>query len=569
MISYFKYDNGNAFTIDGVPYSGYFHVLNGSAFSGKKPLGDSRQLSANGNFLSDLFISKAVFDGVTPSIDLAIPNALDILNDNTLTELLTRVDDNNLKIYQNSIFINPNNLPYDYKNTYFYTLTSTEADIRTPDDLMYGKNVYTHSDPFSYSEEWAFLDRVTTGSFIVDKDDNFIYYCVADNITYTLSGTFNDPSKKLAVISQSPITDNLKIEQDYDTNELFFYKEDSLSIYDLSKYEDCNNLFLKDQISLSATSETIPYYAMGYNKRSEYVNDVIYIKNKYSNEIFLTLPLSQLNLDQLIGIDIRKEDDNIIIVGKKDEKTYFIFFDSDNYTETFRYEELLYSENTTAIKFSDEDSDFFYLIKSIDKIDASAEERPDTEIRSLLNINNRLSKTRSSNFFYISDYLFNTTEEKINTIQIKFNSNRMKSNSYNNLTYTTLQKNGYLYFIMHNIGRLYVSKTKTSLYQNFVPLNLDKKFEKFNCNYSSLGLSFNSAILNLIRDTLNIATAVEKVKTSMGDLSNPLDSLIPTPELQFQLENLFLNGNETINVVSLQRIFTIINDLQKKLVHLS
>ena len=55
----------------------------------------------------------------------------------------------------------------------------------------------------------------------------------------------------------------------------------------------------------------------------------------------------------------------------------------------------------------------------------------------------------------------------------------------------------------------------------------------------------------------------------MGDLANPLDSLIPTPELQFQLENLFLNGNETINVVSLQRIFTIINDLQKKLVHLS
>ena len=79
----------------------------------------------------------------------------------------------------------------------------------------------------------------------------------------------------------------------------------------------------------------------------------------------------------------------------------------------------------------------------------------------------------------------------------------------------------------------------------------------------------NLKILNLLKDTINIATLVEKVKPSTGDLANPTISVIPTPELNYELENLFLNGNENINVVSLQRIFTLINDLQKKLVDLS
>lgn len=568
MISYFKYDNGNAFTLDGVPYSGYFHIIDDTVFSGKKPSKNSRQLSPNNTLLSELFINKSVFDGVTPTLNLTIPSALDILDDNTLFDFLNRTHENNLKIYKNSIFINPNALPYDYLNTFFYTLTSTEADIRA-DDLMYGKNVYTHSDPFSYSEEWSFLDRVTSGSFLVDNNDNFIYYCIADNATYALSGTFNDPNKKLTVVSKSTGENDLKIEQDYNSDELFFYKNDTLSIYDLSKYENCNNLFLIDQISLSATPENIKYYKIGYNKRSEYVDGVIYIKNKYSNEIFLTLPLSQLNLDSLLGIDIRKEDDNVIIIGIKNNKTYLIFFDVDDYNATFRYEELLYADNASGVFFLQEDSDFFYLEKQINEIQTESKDASSTEIRSLANINNRLSESRSSNFFYIKDYIFNTTEEKINTIQIKFNSNRMKSNSYNNLTYTTLQKKGYLYFIIHNVGRIYVSKTKTTFYQTFVPQNLIRNFDKFSCNSSSLGLSFNTSILNIVKDTLNIATLIEKVKISMGDLVNPLNSLIPTPELQFEVDNLFLNGNETINVVSIQRILVIINELQKKLVHLS
>ena len=87
MISYFKYDNGNAFTLNTVPYSGYFHVLSSVAYSGKKPGYNSEILTPNSNFLSELYLTYAVFDGITPVIDLAVPNALDILNDNSLNEL--------------------------------------------------------------------------------------------------------------------------------------------------------------------------------------------------------------------------------------------------------------------------------------------------------------------------------------------------------------------------------------------------------------------------------------------------------------------------------------------------
>ena len=105
MISYFKYDNGNAFRLNNVPYSVYFHVLSGIAYSGKKPTYNSEILTPVSNFLSELYLNYAVFDGITPIIDLAVPNALDILNDNSLNELFGRVNENNLKIYNNSIFI--------------------------------------------------------------------------------------------------------------------------------------------------------------------------------------------------------------------------------------------------------------------------------------------------------------------------------------------------------------------------------------------------------------------------------------------------------------------------------
>ena len=81
MISYFKYDNGNAFTLNGVDYAGYFHVINETAYSGKPQDKNSQQLTSKNTYLSELYLNRAKFDGRQIDLDLKLPNAFDILDE--------------------------------------------------------------------------------------------------------------------------------------------------------------------------------------------------------------------------------------------------------------------------------------------------------------------------------------------------------------------------------------------------------------------------------------------------------------------------------------------------------
>lgn len=562
MISYFKYDKGNAFTLNDEPYYGYFHVLSGVAYSEKTTVANSKQLTPNSNFLSELYLNNAAFDGVKPSLDYAIANSFDILNQQTINDLLDRINQNNLKIYQTGIYINGDLIPFDDNATFFYTLTSTEADIRA-DDEMYPRRVYTHSDPFAFSEEWAFLDDAEYGALVPKGETGFIYYCVCDSVLYAFEGDFVNPSGVLKS-ANTPYQNTIKIDINLENNELFLYSNEELSIIDLQKYEDCNVAFPSDSIAISTNKQSVKFFKIGFDKRTEYVNGEIYIKLKYSNEIYKKLSLADLNLDTLLALDIRKQDDNVLILGKKGNKTYFIFFDIYNFDATYRYEEILDVENINDVYFSSQDSDFFYMkIKNPN----FTKNKASFDIRSLQHINIKVTPQNDLRFLYLSDYLFNNTVEKIDEIQIKFNSNSLPSNSYNNLVFDFYQKGEYLYYVLHNIGRIYFAKTTNNFNNYLIPLNVDKKYKNFNCNNSSLGLSFNSAILNLLRDLLNVATLLEKVKAYDGNTIKPIEFATPVSEIEFELTNLFINGNESINVVSIQRIFALINDIQKKLIN--
>ena len=53
MISYFKYTAGEAFTLDGENYAGYFNVENKKAYTGKTRTASSQPLSAKNTFLAN------------------------------------------------------------------------------------------------------------------------------------------------------------------------------------------------------------------------------------------------------------------------------------------------------------------------------------------------------------------------------------------------------------------------------------------------------------------------------------------------------------------------------------
>ena len=64
MIDYFKYTNGDSFTLSGAAYTGIFNITDGKAYAGKSYNTNSKLLSANTTFLADCFLDKFEFDVV-------------------------------------------------------------------------------------------------------------------------------------------------------------------------------------------------------------------------------------------------------------------------------------------------------------------------------------------------------------------------------------------------------------------------------------------------------------------------------------------------------------------------
>jgi len=594
MIYYFKHDNGNAFTLNGNDYSGYFHVLSGVAYSEKRPNNKSAQLTPKSTFLTDLFLRETAFDGKFEELTIFTPNAFDILDDTNLSYLFGNINDNNLKIYKTHVYLNPDFIKYDYKNSHFYTLSSTELDIRTPDDIATGKNTYTHSDPFSGNPTWAFLDSIKYGFFVIGTNEDFVYYCMDDTNTYSIGGSFIN-TNEIQVLSQSPNQNVLRIDGDYSKNELYYYSTNKISIYDFSKFSICGSLTLKDALSTTITEQTKNFFKMGSDKRSEVMNDVIYIKNRYSNEIYQTVTFADLGITSLKGLDIRKNDDAIILIGSNGTSDYFIFFDVENVISSLQKTEIDVIDTVDSLMFSNDDSDVFLITHTIDTAKR-------IESRILSNPTSSVGVSGDVTYSYLRDYLWKNTYNTWDTIQIKYNSNAMRSNRFNNRTFNNVNQNGYTYSLVHNIGRLYACKGRPTMYSATIDLDLVKKYKNFNCTGNSIGISFNIAILNLLKDLLSIYSRASQIKdfksiknatfenyiwniTKLNISTNELlwttrdskkifkstDSKfrnIPIEDLVFELENMLINGNETINIVSIQRVFLAMVAIQTKILNL-
>ena len=94
---------------------------------------------------------------------------------------------------------------------------------------------------------------------------------------------------------------------------------------------------------------------------------------------------------------------------------------------------------------------------------------------------------------------FDNTGERFNLIEKKFNSNILRSNYFNYINYIVTKNETDLFFLLHNIGRIYLFKESNLLYQNFVPLDLKNLYEKITSCESSLGSTLNSEIHNIIK----------------------------------------------------------------------
>ena len=169
MIDYFKYTNGDSFTLSGERYQGLFNVQDGKAFTGKMfDSSTSKLLSGNNMFLADCFLEEFEFDRTVSEVKstkLQQPfiSPRNVIDQNFIDKNLQLLHLNNLNIYALSIIANPN--IFDFLNSakngdaYFLGLSSGKLDLRNNDTKLSKTNAFPiQIDPFKDTEKvWKYI----------------------------------------------------------------------------------------------------------------------------------------------------------------------------------------------------------------------------------------------------------------------------------------------------------------------------------------------------------------------------------------------------------------------------
>ena len=616
MIDYFKYTNGDSFTLSGAAYTGIFNITDGKAFAGKSYNTNSKLLSANDTFLADCFLDKFEFDRTVSPVDnniLKQPqiSPRNVIDQNFIDTNLGILNSNNLKIYSQNIIANPD--LFDFINSsesgdsYFLGLSSGKEDVRNDDVKLSKTNSYPlQIDPFSFTEKVPgvnVLDDTKDSMIFIYDDESYYYFTTTETNSYTFSGSFVNGGS-LIRIEEDIFEGAQRFSYDNNTDTLYALEQSStnfiLKLYDNSFVAPCRVLKLTDQITLEDNiiddKVSLGNNILGYRYRGdveitpednaqgrrtqsrvlqqEQSQFPIRIKlvNKYTFDIINTISSSNPR-EQIIEFDIRDTDDSILILtsldGYNGNEYYLYHLDIDKISSkqgeyilpfnpklVTRYKpEVEYNvkPGKVYIYFSGNDSNIFTL-----------DDEGAVSTRFISNPENVAGFPSIKNLLYLEDMYFDGTIEKFNLIQKKFNSNTLPSNNYNNLNFLVAKNNTDLFYVLHNVGRLYLLKESKLLYKSFVPLDLAKLYKQIVSCESSLGISVNSELQNLIKDTVNVFLNASVIPfEEIRDGIPILGKYVSYEGIDINFRNLEFHENEEVNYDTVSRVFNEIYKLQE------
>ena len=626
MIDYFKYTNGDSFTLSGSDYSGLFSVKDGKAFTGKSYNTGSKLLSGKDTFLANCFLNKFEFDR-TVSVEnkniLTRPkiSPRNVIDQNFIDTNLQALNINNLIIYSKNIIANPNLFDFlnsvENEDSYFLGLSSGKNDIRNDDTkLSKSNNFPVQIDPFTFIDKVPGVDVLddTVDSMVFIYDDkSFNYFTTTSTSSYTFSGTFATGGSLIRLeedifegaqrFSYDNNTDTLYALEKTESENIPGLFEFILKLYDNSFVSECRVLKLVDQITLEdnviddkvslgnnilgyrytdqASIETdaegnlIRGKTHGKNRliqQNANNQPKIKIVNKYTFELINNI-VSSNPAEEILEFDIRDSDDSLLILTSLegfDAEEFFIYhLDIDkvssvegNYVLPFnpkkltRYKpEVVFNakENIVTIYFSGNDSNIFII-----------DDEGAISSRFISNPENVAGFPSNKNLLYLEDMFFDSTLERFDKIEKKFNSNTLPSNNYNNLNFLVGKNNTSLFYLLHNIGRIYLMEESKLLYKSFVPLNLENLYEKIISCESSLGISINSELQNIIKDTVNVFLNASVIPFEEIREGIPvLGKFISYEGIDVNFRNLEFHDNEEVNYNTVSRVFDQIFKLQE------
>tara|TARA_R110000824_G_scaffold55943_3_gene153606 strand:- start:297 stop:2180 length:1884 start_codon:yes stop_codon:yes gene_type:complete len=596
MIDYFKYTTGNAFTLSGDDYTGLFNIVDGVAYTGKSITASSKVLSSSDTFLSNCFLDKFEFDRTTTPVDKTVIkrpliSPRNIIDQTFIDTNLQLLNLNNLNLYALNIVSNTNILDFANStkggNSYFLGASSSSTDLRNDNLSLAKDNSFPiQIDPFSTVDKIVgvdVLDATVDSTLFVYDDESYFYFTTTPTNSYTFSGSFVHNSG-LVRIYDDPFAGNSKFTYDNNTDILYSLQGNALSLYDNSFINPCRVFKLVDKITLpftplDATIE-IGNNLLGYRSRvGSTGSPVIQLHDKYSLKFIDNIQPSTTS-EVILSFDIRDTDDSILIItdpGTEDSKIGFYYYmyhvDVDKIgksSENTRYilqnpKQLNryipdYQYNTkieTKVYFSGSDSNIFTL-----------NNQGSISTRFISNPAEASGLPSIENLLYLEDMYFDDTRERFNLIEKKFNSNLLRSNFFNNINLLVAKNNSNLFYLLHNIGRIYLFKDSSLVYKNYIPLDLPNLYEKITSCESSLGISINSELQNIIKDTINIYlnASIIPIKEIVEGVP-VLSKYVSYEGMEVNFRNFEFHENEEVTYDAISRVFNVIYELQVAIIN--
>ena len=596
MIDYFKYTTGKAFTLSGDDYTGLFNIVDGVAYTGKSITASSKVLSSSDTFLSNCFLDKFEFDRTTTPVDKTVIKKPSISPRNIIDQTfidtnLQLLNLNNLNLYALNIVSNTNILDFANStkggNSYFLGASSSSTDLRNDNLSLAKDNSFPiQIDPFSTVDKILgvdVLDETIDSTLFVYDNESYFYFTTTPTNSYTFSGSFVHNSG-LVRIYDDPFAGNSKFTYDNNTDVLYSLKGNELSLYDNSFINPCRVFKLVDKITLpftplDATIE-IGSNLLGYRSPTGATGiPVIQLHDKYSLKFIDTIQPSSTS-EVIVAFDIRDTDDSILIItdpGTEDSKTGFYYYmyhvdvdkigkSSENTryvlpspTKLNRYKPYYKYNTKTEIKvyFSGSDSNIFTL-----------NDQGSISTRFISNPAEAAGLPSIDNLLYLEDMYFDDTRERFNLIEKKFNSNLLRSNFFNNINLLVAKNNSNLFYLLHNIGRIYLFKDSSLAYKNYIPLDLPNLYEKITSCESSLGISINSELQNIIKDTINIYlnASIIPIKEIVEGVP-VLSKYVSYEGMEVNFRNFEFHENEEVTYDAISRVFNVIYELQVAIIN--
>jgi hypothetical protein len=592
MISYFKYTNGDAFTLNDVDYSGFFTIVDSVAYTGKVKDSNSELLTPKQNFISNFYLKKLEFDNQYNFVENIKPyfsNSFDILNKNELDKIFDTINTNNLIVFKSLFVQNPLIVDFDGNDCHFFGLSSTNI---SNSDIMSGKTQSLYMADLKNSNEWAFLEQVKYGDFVVQSSQNFKYLCSGGKDLTLIIGSFvNKNELTYKTIQLEEKQEIYGIYYDEIDNTINIMINDEIHIYEGLNFISCggenenvfDHLILVDKLQL----KPVQHFELKFNSKIKFnkveqlfslknfilnennVNSVkfgnkmrtfvdddqtLYISNKKGSQVLVSIPLNELGVDTVLAIDIRNVDDLVSILYKNSSEHRICFFDPFDFENSFK-DHLLFNfpiSNEYNLKFSSFDSNILF-INSKTKI----------ECRYISNPSYTSASFRDYNLKYLQgeSLTFGDTYYPFNNRLITWNSRQ--SDTLLNINFKELSRSNTNYHLLHNSRRLYALKQPISnTYQSAINKNLEKYFIGIDCANDSFGMFLNRELFNITADILTLHTKA----TNSYNIKNDDVLLSKVNQIEYDLNNLKMNGNESVNTITIQRIFTLVVEIQQKLI---